>query len=173
MLDKNLDCDLGNNYNFSSKNENWKRVILLESLAPDMTLTKLSPFTIQKGICGIAGTVKDVKKLRSSQILVERSRKVQAENLLHTTTLANMAMKAFYHPSLHNSRGVIRTRELENMESKITAELTSQCVIDVKRITIKKGDCIKTGTYILTFKRPQHPERIQMGYLSVPVDIYT
>ncbi len=116
-MDQDLDCDLGNNYNSSSKGDNWQRFILLESLAPDMPLTKLSPFAIQKGISGITGTVKDVKKLRSSQILVECSRKFQAENLLHTTTLANMAMKAFYHPSLNNSRGVIRTRELENMES--------------------------------------------------------
>lgn len=39
------------------------RIILLESVLSEMHLTKLSPFTIQKGISGIAGMVKDIKML--------------------------------------------------------------------------------------------------------------
>lgn len=45
--------------------------IFLESLLPNMPLSKHIQFAIQKGISGIAGTVKDVKKLRSGQILIE------------------------------------------------------------------------------------------------------
>lgn len=55
-----------------------------------MPLSKLSPFAIQKGISRVAGMMKDVKKLRSGQILVECSKKVQAENLLRAITLAGV-----------------------------------------------------------------------------------
>lgn len=75
--------------------------------------------------------------------------------------LAGIAMKTFHHPYLNYSQGVIRTRELENMEeTDITTELMPQDVIHVKIITIRKEDClIKTGTYILTFSRPLSLEK--------------
>lgn len=59
---------------------------------------------------------------------------------------------------------MIRTRELQDMdEAEIASELNQQGVIDVKRITIKKdGQIIKTDTYILSFNRPQLPERIHI-----------
>jgi len=105
---------------------------------------------------------------------VECARKANSENLLRATNLAGVTMKAFCHPSLNNSKGVIRTRELQDMdEADIASELNHLGVIDVKRISIKKdGQIIPTGTYILTFNRPLPPERIQIGYLSVTVDIY-
>lgn len=175
LSDQDLDCNFGNGISLLPKSENWQRFILLESLQSDMPLSKLSPFAIQKGISGIAGTVKDCKKLRSGQILVECSKKVQAENLLRANMLAGVAMKTFHHPTLNHSKGVIRTRELEDMEeTEITTELMTQDVIHVKRITIRREDrLIKTGTYILTFSRPLPPEKIRIGYLSVNVDIFT
>lgn len=54
---------------YAPKSKDWQRCILSESQITDMTLTKLYPFAVQKGILGIAGTVKDVKK----QILVKCS----------------------------------------------------------------------------------------------------
>lgn len=58
-------------------------------------------------------------------------------------------------------------------ETEIASELTQQGVTNVKRILIKKEDqVIKTGTCILTFSKPQQPERIQLGYVSVPVSIF-
>lgn len=55
----------------------------------DMPITK-SPFVIHKGIRGIAGAVKGVKKLRSGQILVEWSKKANAENILCVNFLAHL-----------------------------------------------------------------------------------
>lgn len=57
-------------------------------------------------------------------------------------------------------------------EAEIVSELTQQGVMNVKRITIKKEQIIKTGTYIMTFNKPQPPERIQIGYVSVQVSIF-
>lgn len=57
------------------------------------------------------------------------------------TTLASVTIKAFIHPSLNNSKGVICTRELQNMDkAEITSELKQLGMADfVKRITIKKS----------------------------------
>lgn len=158
----------------SQKSETWQRFILLESLLPDMPLTKLSPFAIQKGISVIAGTVKEVKKLRSGQILVECSKKIQADNLVHANILVIVPMKALYHPFLNSSKGVICTRELQDMvESDIDIFTTQQGVIHFKIIIIRKEDrIIKTGTYIMTFNKPQPPEKIHLGYLSVTVNVF-
>lgn len=174
ILEQNSDDDINTGCELIKKNDHWQRFILLESLSTEKVLTKLSPFAIQKGISGIAGTVKDVKKLRSGQILVECSKKAHADNLLRANTLAGVPIKATFHPYLNSSRGIIRTRELQDMdESEITTELTQEGVTSVKRISIRKGDqIIKTGTYILTFNKSQPPEWIRLGYLRVPVDIF-
>ena len=48
----------------SNKNTDyWPRFIMIEVINQEASVTKLSPFAIHKGIMGIAGTVKDVKKL--------------------------------------------------------------------------------------------------------------
>lgn len=52
-----------------------------------------------------------LKKLGSGQILVECSKKSHVENIMRANMLANVPIKAFYHPSLNSSKGVICTRE--------------------------------------------------------------
>lgn len=159
---------------YPPKTRNWPKFILMETATPDMPLTKLSPFAIQKGISGIAGTVKDVKKLHSGQILVECSKKSHADNLLRCDSLGGVPVRTFPHPHLNSCKGVIRTRDLHDMEEdEIVTELKDQGVTHVKRITLKRDDkIIKTGTYILTFNLHDQPDRILIGYLSVRVDTY-
>lgn len=160
--------------NTGSTNVNWPKFILLESTSTETPLSKLSPFAIHKGILGVAGTVKDVKKLRSGQILVECTRKIQADNLLGIKTFVGVSIKTFPHPVLNSCKGVIRCRELDDIsEEEIVTELAPQGVTAVKRITIRKRDeTIKTNTYILTFDKPTLPDKISVGYLKVNVELY-
>ena len=153
--------------------DDWPRFIILTSMNPERPIGKLSLFAIHKGILGIAGVVKDVKKLRSGDILVEYAKKAHAENLLRATTLAGVGMKASPHRSLNSSKGVIHTRDLGGLdEEEIASELRDQGMLSV-RITIKKvGNIIPTNTYILTFSKPSPPERLGIGYLSVHVDLF-
>ena len=102
-----LDSDLSvDNDPFTvPRSEHWPRFIIIESADSDRPISKLSPFAIHKGILGIAGTVKDVKKLRSGQLLVECAKRAHAENLLKAKTLAGISMKASRHRTLNSSRG--------------------------------------------------------------------
>ena len=122
----------------------------------------------------IAGVVKDVKKLRSGDILVECAKKANAENLLRATMLAGVSMKASPHRSLNSSKGVIHTKDLRDLdEEEIASELDDQGILSVSRITIKKdGNIINTNTYILTFSKLSPPEKLRIGYLSVHVDLF-
>ena len=157
-----------------SENEYWPRFIVLSSTDDSAPLSNLSPFAILKGINGIAGAVRDIKKLRSGQILIECGKKAHADNLLRATMLANVGMKASPHRSLNSSKGVIRTSDLRNVdEAEIADELKPQGVTHVRRICIKKeGKLTPTNTYILSFSRPTPPKLLKVGYLNVRVDLY-
>ena len=155
-------------------NDVWPRFLLVRASDKDRPLTKLSPFAIHKGIQGLAGTVTDVKRLRSGDILVEVDRKAQAKNLLKCKFFVNTPVEVSPHRTLNTSKGVIRCRELvECFEDEILAELRDQGVIGVHRITIKRdGRTINTWTLILTFSTSTLPEKIKCAFLKVNVSPY-
>jgi hypothetical protein len=139
------------NQKHSQINDVSPQFIIIESVNSATPVAKLSPFAIEKGIAGISGPVEYVKKLRCGLILVECAKKLHADNLLCATTLAGVGIKASPHRPLNSSRGVIRTRDLDDIdEDEIAHELRPQGVTHVKRIVITKDNkSIKTGTYIL------------------------
>ena len=154
--------------------EPWPRFIILTSKESDKPLTKLSPFLIEKAITGIAGSPKNVKKLRSGQILIECEKKAHSVNILKTTKMADIKIEAKPHSFLNNSKGIIRSKELENCsEQEITEELKSQGVISAYRIRIKKENTeISTNTIILTFNRCTPPKEIKAGFLNIRIEEY-
>ena len=56
-------------------NDKWPRFVVLSSASEEKPLSKLSPFTVQKGFQAIAGTLKSTKRLRDGSFLVECSRR--------------------------------------------------------------------------------------------------
>lgn len=58
-------------------------------------------------------------------------------------------------------------------ETEIGSELPRHGITQVEKITLEKENkIIKTGTCILTFNLHQHPEGMQIGYLSVSIEIF-
>ena len=45
-------------------NDSWPRFVVLSSASEEKSLSKLSPFAVQKGFQAIAGTLKSTKRLR-------------------------------------------------------------------------------------------------------------
>ena len=61
-----------------SPDEHWPRFITLEAVLSDSQpkpFTKMSQFFIQKGIQGIVGTPKSVKKLKSGALFIKATKK--------------------------------------------------------------------------------------------------
>ena len=59
----------------------WPR-FLVDGSSNDEVLKKLSPYAIQKGLEGLAGEPKSVKKLRSGSLLIECATERPSKNLL-------------------------------------------------------------------------------------------
>ncbi len=128
---------------------------------------------ISKGLKGLAGELKTIKKIRSGDILVECHRKGQSDNLIRTKKLADCPIEVISHNSLNSSNGVVRSKELKGVSEEEMLQNLSNCVTDVKRISIKKdGNTIETNTIILTFATPVPPTYIIAGYIKIEVMPY-
>jgi hypothetical protein len=147
----------------------WPRFITLEAVLSNTQtkpLTKVSPFIIQKGLQGIIGTPKSVKKLKSGALLVEVSKKQQSTTLLNLKDFAGIHVTGKTHYGLNQSKGILfdRDHDLDDIpEQEIQNELESQGVIHVKRFTKKRNEVIEpTNTYLLTFGTPVLPTNIKV-----------
>ena len=85
--------------------DTWPRFMVMTSASEEKPLSKLSPFTVQKGFQAIAGTLKSTKRLRDGSFLVECSRRAQAENLMRTTTFVDRPVHVSMHKTLNSFRG--------------------------------------------------------------------
>ena len=146
----------------------------MELSSDNLPLSKLSPFAVQKGFQAVAGTLKNIKRLRDGSFLVECGKRAQARNLLQTNRFNDRPVRVSIHKTLNSSRGVTRCRDLTDMtEVEIRDELKDQGVVGVNRVTLKKeGKVIPTNTLFLTFGSPELPKEITVGYLKVKVVLF-
>ena len=159
--------------------EHWPRFITLEAESTDTQtkpLTKVSPFIIQKGLQGIIGTPKSVKKLKSGALLIEVSKKQQSTSLLTLKDLAGIRVTSKIHYGLNQSKGVLfdRDHDLDDIpELEIQKELESQGVVHVKRFTKKRNNIVEpTNTYLLTFGIPALPSSIKVGFYQMKIEMF-
>ncbi|GFS47488.1 putative RNA-directed DNA polymerase from transposon BS [Trichonephila clavipes] len=140
----------------------------------NVELSKKSPFAIHKALIGIGGEPKPVKRLRSGDHLIETLSALQTESFLLANTFLDSSVTISSHKSLNTSRGVISEPDLlSTPESEILEGYSDQCVIQVRRITIKKdATIIPTKHLILTFNSPNLPTTIKAGYLNCKIRPY-
>ena len=151
---------------------NWPRFLLVKSADTTRPVAKLSPFAIAKAIQGLAGEPKQVRKLRSGDLLVEVCKKAHSDNLLKSSTFAGVPVKVEAHTSLNTSKGIIRSRDLLDVsETELLEELSDQGVEGVKRFTYRKDGSVRPSlSVLLTFSSPTLPDHIKAGYLRIPVE---
>ena len=95
--------DSDNDINTVQQVEDWPRFLIIHSTDDENNLSKLSPFAVHKGIEGIAGIPKDIKRLRSGDFLLEVNREGHANNLLKITHLVKIQVTVFPHKALNSS----------------------------------------------------------------------
>ncbi|GBN73103.1 hypothetical protein AVEN_189693-1 [Araneus ventricosus] len=138
---------------------------------PNGELGNMSPFAGEKALKGIGGSPKSVKKLKSGDLLIETTSAIQTKSFLIAKSILNKSLSVTIHRTLNSCRGVISEPQLlKDTESKILTGLSSQGVIAVRRIHIRRGrDLIPTKHIILTFKSTKLPTNIKAGYLNCKV----
>ncbi|XP_035214417.1 uncharacterized protein LOC118188158 [Stegodyphus dumicola] len=137
-------------------------------------IKKMSPFLIQKLIKSCAGEPKNIKRLRSGDLLVETLSSSQSATLLSLNKLGNVSVTVSPHKSLNYSRGVISEFDLLCVsEEEFVSELSHQNVCAARRIKVRReGKLIDTKNVILTFNTPELPKSVRAGYLHCPVRPY-
>ena len=97
-------------YDSSSEEEieTWPHFVVVEGGKDGGAPLKLNPFAVDKGLKGVAGTVKNVTRLRSGFLLVECNTKQQSKNLTSISSFAGVDVKVSPHKFL-NSRALSET----------------------------------------------------------------
>ena len=93
----------------AAETDTWPRFIVLSSRDEGKNISKINPFILEKTITGIAGEVKNVKKLNSG-ILIECLRKQQSDNLLSLKKVGDLNIISSPHKSLNQCKGIVRYR---------------------------------------------------------------
>ena len=112
-------------------NDDGARFFIIKRNENDFS--KTSPFLIQKAIESIVGEPRNIKKLRSGELLIELKTNLQASKLMKCTLLANIPVTVSAHRSLNSCHGVISESDLQYVpETELLENLKDQKVIEVK-----------------------------------------
>lgn len=156
-----------------TKNDSWLRFLVMK-LDGDESFKTISPFTIAKSLNHILGPLKNVRKVASGSLLVECATKTQSENALSCTVLCGFKVVIEPHKFLNYSRGVITCRDLVYAtDQEIKDGMENEGVVEVKRFFRREGEGLtQTGTFLLTFNRPELPETVNAAYYRLKVRPY-
>ncbi|KFM61876.1 hypothetical protein X975_23945, partial [Stegodyphus mimosarum] len=131
----------------------------------------MSPFVINKYIHSCIGEPRNIKRLRSGDLLIDTISATQSASLLQVTKLGQANVTVTSHKTLNVCRGVISEVDLLYVpEEEIASELSDQNVCGAKRIKMRKeGQLIDTKHVTLTFNSPDLPKNSKAGYLNCPI----
>ena len=126
----------GNKRRHSSDHETqvncWPRFLVMER--EEGTFERTSFILIHRGIVGMAGEPKTLKKIGLNKFLIETTKESHSTSLLKTTKIANINVKITPHNSLNSKKGVIKCPDLKySPEEEILAELKHADVSSVKK----------------------------------------
>ena len=96
----------------------------------------------------------------------------ECKKLLNMKEFGGHKVKVEVHPSLNQSKGVVRHKEFEIITQDAMEETDN--VIEAYQITrTSNGVTTKTGTWILTFCTPICPKLVDVGFVKrIPVSVY-
>ena len=154
----------GTDSNYKLQSGAWSSFLMMVGTNQTNPLSRVSPFALQKGIEGIAGIPRSVKRLFNGSVLIEVSKRSHADNLLKASEIARCPISVYPHQSLNISKGVVQCRDLSSTpEAEILSEMANIGVISVHKIKIRKNnELINSGTVILTFNNPRLPPYVEV-----------
>ncbi|KAG7196383.1 hypothetical protein KM043_018835, partial [Ampulex compressa] len=117
--------------------------------------------------------VANIKKIREG-ILVEVLNEKQSLCLLGTKKFAEFDVDVSMHHTLNYCKGVISCTDLLNCSiEEIENELKDQGIVKAKRMTTRRNGIVQdTASILLTFERPNLPDKVRAAMYSLPVRAY-
>jgi len=105
LVCKNMDKE------YIAENSHYDRWFVVQSVDSDHSISKLSPFILDKVILSAVGTMKTVRLLRNGHLL-EVDSAVQSRIVNKLDNLAGCPVTASPHRTLNTCKGVIRCAQL-------------------------------------------------------------
>lgn len=146
---------------------------LLVKRNDDENFDTVSPFAISNTLYGLIGETKNVKKTREG-LLVEVKSNQQAQRLLQVQQFGSFSVMVTPHGTLNSSKGVVYCPDFLNCTiEEIIDGLKSEGVTEVRRLKTKKnGTLIETPNHVLTFNKPNLPNKIKAAFHVLNVRPY-
>lgn len=171
---KNL-CEKKNGwFNVSEGNQeipkNVPRYLVVKIEEQGKTFNEINPFDIHRWVSSFSKNI-TVKKMKKSGLLFLDSPSNSITSILLKQELfKGLRISVQPHNTLNQSKGVLYCPELRDLkEEEILQELIEQGVSKVRRLG---NPSKKSGLFVATFNTPQLPEKLFVGYLSVPIRAY-
>lgn len=148
------------------------RFIVVKMDEEGKTFNNISPFVIHKWISSFSKHINVKKMKKIGNLLLDVQDTKAAIKIMAETHFYNFKISVAPHNNLNKSQGVFYCKDLRDIpDSEILAELESQFVSSVRRLG--SGDSNNPRSlFVATFDRPQLPDRIVIGYLSIPLRPY-
>ena len=107
-------------------------------------ISLLSPFLVHKTIMSMAGEPKNIKNLRSGDLLIQCAKEPHEKNLLKMKTFCGLKCSVTPHKSLNTSKGIVRCPALIRQSNEHILEfMEEQGVRDVHRINVHRDGVLK------------------------------
>ena len=157
----------------------YKRYLNIKHNDPDMKMTDLNPFDVERKLKTVLGkrhTCK-VSTTRSGLLLIEVDRKEIVDKLLKTTKIGDIPVTISENVILNSSKGIVYcdNEEVKKMtDDQIKKEIENQNVTHVYRIKKRTGPQTHepTNLFIITFGSPILPNHVKIGYINAEVRVY-
>ena len=145
-------------------------------------LSNLNPFQREQALSKF-GEPKHVFKRADGTLEVHMTRDSEIRRLLSATEMSyrvrgqgicRVPIKVEPHPTKNSVKGVIFCPDLRGVfEEEIVEGMEKEGVVQARRIRRKEqGALVDTDTVVLTMNRLVLPERVKVGYLSVPIRLF-
>ncbi|XP_017466295.1 PREDICTED: uncharacterized protein LOC108359128 [Rhagoletis zephyria] len=137
-------------------------------------LSSYNVFQIERGLKHICADSIVVTELRSGDLLIKTTNAKAADRFMKATHIGIRPVKITSHKGLNTIQGRIYSKNLIDIsEKELTEELSSQKVVEVRKVMRKSGDrLVPTGAAILTFDLIRRPDIIKLGWDRVRVQEY-
>ncbi|XP_029707544.1 uncharacterized protein LOC115254284 [Aedes albopictus] len=162
---------------FMDPTNQFGELTFLQMTGKDGAQLPINPYIIGKSVEACAGgEIEDARtEANGTKYTLHVRNPTQVAKLLKLTKLIDgTEVEVVPHPKLNISRCILSSSELIRMEEKdILAEMSSEKVIRVQRITKNEGGKkVNTPALILTFCTTTYPETMKVGLRRLPTRPY-
>ena len=147
--------------------------VVLKGKDSERKLSSLSVFVIDRQLKAIVGSeLKQIQKLGSGELLIQCKSNEQAQKLFDAEKFGDIPCVAESHRSLNQSKGIIRSNQLDRETEEGLTEGIEGVVHSRRMLVWRHGSSHKTNSFLLTFDSCIPPSKVKVAWMKLDVQTY-